>query len=245
MLSDDIKAFKDLWILGDSFIREMFHTLRAMKFRPGQIRNDSNANLEPYIHRKYNVRAYYNKNQFSQENALARLYNALVKGINDNAKLPRIILVIPGVEFFNSINHKDYGVSLMIGKCIDWYLTNFQREIRTRKMDIYQKRIGAVEHLEPKVIWVKMLIEGNRSSTLIDKFNAILEQGLFNSGSGFIMETLRFHPALWDRNQKLNHDGRIQFWQHISRIIKGFDKQQTRFDLLPKSVINHQHTNNA
>ena len=150
-----MKAFKDLWIIGDEFTRELFHTLRAMKFRPGQLR-DNNANQEPYIHRKYNIKAYYNENQFSQENALAKLNNVLVKGVNDNSKLPRFILVILGVEFFKSLNHKDYGISHMIGKCLDWLIGNMYCITRTKKLDIWQKRIRAVEQLEPKIVWVKM-----------------------------------------------------------------------------------------
>ena len=212
-----------------------------MKFRPGQLCNESTTRLELYLHQKYNVKDYYVDNQFSNENALLRIHNAVVKAINDNSRLPRTIIIIPGVEFFKSLDHVDYGVSMIIGKCMDWLITNIECLIRTRKMDLFHVRQGAVEKLEPKIIWVSMITTGQRNfQPLVGKFNAILEQSLFQAGCGFFLKSMNFHPSLWDRNNTLNHDGRIHYWRHISKILKGFDEQVEDFDLLPKNVFSQQ-----
>ena len=192
--------------------------------------------LEPYLHKKYNVRAFFNENNFSTENALAKIYNALVKVINENSRLPRAIVILPGTEFFKSINHVDYGVSLMIGKCIDWLILNIERMIHTRKLDLQQKGLGAVDQFEPKIIWLKMLNAGDKAKLpLVAKFNAILEQSLLRAGSGFVMDLMPFHRMHWDRNGMLTHDGRIEYWRHVSRVVNGFDHQEEGFDLLPKN----------
>ena len=207
-----------------------------MKLRPGQIRNANT--FEPYIHEQYNIHlCYFDKNfPVPEENMMARVLNALIKELNDNARhpLPRLIVIIIGKEFFKMLNHVDYGVSHMIGKCLDWLMASLERLIHTRKMDIFHKRPGAVCYFEPKFIWVKMMEEkfpqvfreNSAKAMLTRKFNVILEQLLEHSGSGFIMNGLPFNKLNFDRNCKLNHEGRIAFWKHISGKLHKFNHHQ-------------------
>ena len=126
IIVDEIAAIKDMWFLGDAFLKEMYHTLQTMKIRPGHDR--SRPNYEPYLHKQYNVRSYYDLKNFSSENALSRIFNALIRGLEENARklLPRYIVIILGEDFFRMINHTDYGVSLMIGKCLEWMMANLE-----------------------------------------------------------------------------------------------------------------------
>ena len=162
IFADEIRAAKDVWLLGDAFLKEMNHTVKAMKMRPGHDSNSSNA-MVPYLHQQYNIKALFDTNNFPQENTLARIHNSLIKGINENARyaMPRMIIIIIGDELFKTIDHINYGVSLMIAKCIDWLLINLERIVKNRKIDVHQYRPGAVNYFEPKLIWLKMIEPGN------------------------------------------------------------------------------------
>ena len=230
IIVDEIRAAKDVWLLGDEFLKEMNHTLRAMKMRPGHDPNSSNT-MVPYLHQQYNIKALFDTNNFPQENTLAIIHNSLIRGINENARytMPRMIIIVISDELFKMIDHVDYRVSLMIGKCIDWLLINLERIVKNRKIDVHQYRPGAVNYFEPKLIWLKMIELGNfavnhTKATLSWKFNAILEQSIQKSESSFIMKSLPMHPFLMDRNGALTHDGRIAYWKYISNKIHDFDK---------------------
>ena len=203
-----------------------------MKLRPGQQR--SNPSFEPYVHEQYTVKSYDRDNSTPEtENPLAQMHNALVRAFNENARypLPCMIVLIIGDEFFKMINHFDFGISHMIGKCLDWLISNIERLVYTRKLDLFHRRPGSVDYFEPKIIWLKMIEENHPgkfrpTAMLSRKFNAILEQALCQSEFSFIMKSIQFNRVFYDRNDKLNHDGCIAFWRHVSGMIKEFDKQK-------------------
>ena len=158
--------------------------------------------------------------------------NSLITAFNENARqpMPRLILIVIEEEFFRMINHIDYGVSLMIGKCLEWMISTIERIVRVRKIDVFHQRKGAVIYFEPKIVWLKMMeIEPQNNSmkgVLVKKFNSILEQCLARSEIRFMMRNIRYHRNLFDHNQRLTHEGRIEFWRHVSETIKEFDAQK-------------------
>ena len=215
-----------------------------MKMHPGQEHRGSS--LEPYLHQQYNVKMYTSDDKFNRDSSIARIFNALVKVLNDNTRIPRFILIIPGRVLFKAISYNGFGISMIMGGCIDWLLANMERVICTKNMDIQQLRTGAVNYFEPKVIWAKMVPEGihirEPSLALVQKFNAILEQSLFQSKMGYIMRVLENNQLdMWDRNGRLTHDGRIAYWKQISAMLKRFDNQQDNKELEPRNIF---HTAN-
>ena len=102
-----------------------------------------------------------------------------------------MIIIVVGDELFKTINHVDYEVSMMIGKCIDWMVTNLERIIRVHKMDLLQAQPGAVSYFEPKVIWMKMFEKNCKEyGILAKKFNVILKQAVKQSQVCFIIKPL-------------------------------------------------------
>ena len=204
--------------------------------------------MELYLCQQYNVKHYYITSQFHRENALARLLNAFIEALNENKKtLPRLIIFMPDSEFLQMLNYYDYGVSLMIRKCLHWLITQIDRLITIRKDALWHRKPGAVLELEPKVIWVKMLVfPSSRMDIVHAKFNVILEQSLLQAQSGFIMNTTeddsRVQHSLFDGNGNMTNSSRITFWHFFNLMIWKFDNPDV--DLLPQSQNLNQNFNN-
>ena len=57
---------------------------------------------------------------------MGRMINALIKACNEQSRFPQAIFFIPGPEFLKSIDHVDFGGSMIIGKCLDWLISNIE-----------------------------------------------------------------------------------------------------------------------
>ena len=219
----------------------MYHTLRALKIGSSStlnrnpIQHRQIRERELYIHQMYNVKTYYTVSPFSRENPMARMVNALVNALNEptNTYLPRMVIFILDAEFLKMMNYTDYGISMMIGRCFEWFMRRVYWIIDDCREDLKAKRAGAVAHFEPKLIWVKMLEECDKRSALPilkEKFNAILSQVLQQERQGFILDPVLYPlpRGMFDIPRSLSHDGRITYWHSFSEQVRKFDVQEDR-----------------
>ena len=87
---------------------------------------------------------------------MARLVNASVKALNDNMKIPRMIVIVPDHDIINSINFFEFGIKHILHISIRWIINNMQRVLEAKIENLMNIKPGAVDD-KPKVIWVKML----------------------------------------------------------------------------------------
>ena len=213
----------------------MYHTFKAMK-----IWNNprSSAETEPYLHQYYNVRGLHDTSPFSKENVSCKIINALIKKLNETQHLPRMLVIIPDGDLLHSYDHFEYGTSTVIGRCIDGLITQIDAEIDGKKNALKYKRPGVISLLEPKIIWVRMLNRPgvNKILNLREKFNAILEQCLAESRTGYIMDPSAelLQRNMFDRRNNITHEGWVIYWRHINMKLKQFDlKQEGAKDMIP------------
>ena len=227
-----MKAAKDLWIIGDSTMKELYYTLRAMKTSARQGADRAQA-LEPFIHRHYNVKEFDKTKQFARDNVMARIVNSFISALNENTKLPKFLVVIPDDEVIRMLNYTGYGVKVMLGKCIHWMMGQIDKEIDDRKEALALHRPGALTPGEPKVLWVKALERPRRDrfELVRDKWNATLEQTIEQAG-GDVHHVISPTPYegsqrnLFDINNNISHEGRVSFWRCFSENIRKFDITQ-------------------
>ena len=186
-LSDRVKAIKDMWLVGDVMLKELFHTLHTLK-APA---NRPSSEYDIYIHQKYNMRQVYS-DDFRKENTMLHMLNSLIRELNENQKLPRFIVFLIDHEFIKMMNHIGFGISLMMGKCLHWFLNQVEIAISRKKELLAFKKAGATQTLEPKLIWVKMIeqVQDKNMAMAKIKFNVILEQALAQMKSGFILAVI-------------------------------------------------------
>ena len=165
-IAGTIKAFKDCWIIGDHFVNDIYYVLQELNQE--QYKKDKK---KIYMYDKYNVKCFSSHPLTKIKEALARLVNALIHGLNEqrdnnteipkekviSAFLPRYILVIPDWDIVKHIGHYQYGVSLIAQKVIHWIVSNMTKAVQSRKDDLEREKIGATHHSEPKIIWLAMI----------------------------------------------------------------------------------------
>ena len=94
LIADNITAQRDLWLVGDVFLSEIFHTMPAMC---RQAKIDKN-HLTPYLYDEYNLTAHYTSKMSLLKNTAARSINCLIEVINKH-RLPKMIIFIPDKDF--------------------------------------------------------------------------------------------------------------------------------------------------
>ena len=70
---------KDIWIIGDTMLKDLFYAVCAMKKPDAEIRHSNSSSSEPDIHRYFNVKPFEAPASFVQHNTLTRLVNTLTK----------------------------------------------------------------------------------------------------------------------------------------------------------------------
>ena len=220
--SKPVTAFKDLWIVGDSFVNDIYYVLPAI---------NSKAKAEdiqgPFIYDQFNVRCF-TSNPVNTKPVMVKLVNCLIKALNELEKLPKIIAVIPDWDILKDIDYCSYGVVEMITKVLQWIIREMSRAVKSKIDRLKQLKPGAVEENEPKIIWVRMinrLSSYDQTLTIRRKFNNVLENLLAREKNTYLMD---LHPAvnnaaLFSKPNSLNEEGTFAYWKEFDECIKLFE----------------------
>ena len=153
-LPGDALAINDLWIVGDVFVNKNYYMLPQMKNEAKLARRQV-----PYIYDYFNVSCFTPNPDSIVRNVLSRFVNCVTKALNENVKLPRLILVISDgdiIQFVRKIADTDH-VELFVDSALKWIINQMTRAIDTAKDNIQRHKPGAVLSYEPKIIWIKMM----------------------------------------------------------------------------------------
>ena len=191
----------------------------------------------PYVYRYFNVRCFTSNPETNDKTVIARLVNCLIKALNEEEKLPHIIVMIPNWDIVQHMGHTSFGIIKMSTRVLHWIITNVDHAVAAKKDRLNKLHPGAVVHNEPKIIWVKMmnrLFQYDKFLTIQRKFNTVLENLLADRKGHYLVD---LHPALNDATlfiapNNLNGDGMAVFWKELDDCIQMFeDKDLT---LLPE-----------
>ena len=216
-------------------LHEIFHTLPAIRNEARLAKTD-----EPYLYQYYNIHPYFPSNSIIINNNVLRLANSLVEALNKRQNLPRMLVFFPDKDLLSALGPKFLinRPERAIARLIDW-ITNFvNREISTRKVDMYAKKPSSVSPGEPKFLWIKMLNRfQNRDATNSYRlcFNSMLEEAISSRKHSYIIDPSHIlKPAAFDRNGALRAGARIELWVEINQQIELFDKQKLSLKPAPR-----------
>ena len=202
-LRKNIQAEKDMWLIGASFLQEVYSTLADMKTQASNQKQPM-----PYIFEYYNVSSYTQHPFTAPKNVLLQMTNELVKGLNEHVRLPRMIVVIPDWDILRFIDHFAYGVSTVTGICLHWVINNMEHYIEARKDELRRKKLGAVTPNEPKIIWVMMFNRVNGTSKMLavrKKYNTVLEELLSKRRYHYVLDVSQAIEEL----RNFTHDNQL------------------------------------
>ena len=84
-------ALKDLWVVGNHFLRENYNVLQDM-------RASTSAKLsvkdQLYIYQQYNIVLYFASGASRICSLMARVINWVIEGLNSKERLPKYVLIM-------------------------------------------------------------------------------------------------------------------------------------------------------
>ena len=221
-----IQALNDVWIIGDSFVNEVYHVFQKM-------RDDARMDRRPlpYMYQQYNVACYTPNPKSVLKDVLARLVNCFIKALNNAKKLPRLVLVIPKDNRLKFINNNNFGVKMLSNRAISWVMTQMARALESKKENLQNRCPGSVISTETKMIWVEMfnrVTDVNKFLAVRYKYNEAMQEQVHQRIRHYIVDINdnMMDASLFNLANRLNGKGIIKFWNAIDKQIEAFDKRE-------------------
>ena len=155
LLAVDLSAISNVWIIGDEFLRMIYHTFMLMQ-RSACL---NNLGRNPYLFEHYNVSRHVMGNSNGIRNPAARIQNTIVQQLNSCKTMPRFIVIIPDNDILkhSSVEMFDFGTRVMIEGIVAWMVNEIEHVVLTHREKMKKVRKGSVMAGEPKLIYVKMM----------------------------------------------------------------------------------------
>ena len=214
---------RDLWIVGNVFVNEVYHTFSEMDATAVRERSD-----RPFIYDFFNVKCYMANPLSKITEVPARIANCISKALNDRVRLPNYVLIIPDGDIVKNINYYNYGFRELAEKAIKWMAKEITEKLNSRKEDLAKIRKGAVLSHQPKFVWVEMIDRihvQDKYLAMRHKFNGAMHTVLADYSENYILSISRamFDASLFSKEGKLNNRGKEKFWEQIDRKMHEFD----------------------
>ena len=114
LIVENLRAEKDVWLIGDIMLRKIFHALPALRNEARVTNTD-----KPYLYKYYNILEYFPANSSISHNYLLRLVNSLTEALNKNKQLPRMIVLMPDSDLLAAWVAKfckDFNLNVQLAK---------------------------------------------------------------------------------------------------------------------------------
>ena len=154
IFSANIKALRDVWLLGDSFMRSLWPTFAATRAKAVAANT-----TKPYLFDFFNVIPLYPGVGDANKSLIGRIHNELVNGLDDHDWLPSYLVVLPDKNIIEAAKFGGFGCKVVFEKMVTWLVNAINDSINLRRDDIIKKKPGpAPQPNEPLIIWIPMLV---------------------------------------------------------------------------------------
>ena len=119
-IPDAVEAVYDVWLIGDTFLKESIGSLHALR-DSAKVRNKD----PPFLFQQFNIHDYCAGAAYS---GIARMIHAFVQALNDRNRLAKYIIMVPDRDIVVSLLHKDIDSLYIMGAALHYLI---------RQIDIY------------------------------------------------------------------------------------------------------------
>ena len=151
-ITDTVQAIYDVWFVGDGFFREVFPALQAMQQQAKLTKSSV-----PYLYEYYNVFGYYSMRSSGMRYCIGRILNSLIVGLNTRERLPRLVVLIIDKDIIEDVGIDSNRPSDELPASIGWLFKQIEIVIKRKRMEIVEKKPGAVYSNDQKIMIVDML----------------------------------------------------------------------------------------
>ena len=220
-IADGVEAIHDLWITGSDFLKEIINGLHALK-TAATVNNKE----PPYVFQQFNI---INQQAKYIDIGLLKFINPLIRCINEENKLPKILVILPDRDILTILQKEDAISAMVIGASLHYIVKQINVTIDRYKQQLVAKKPGALLSEEfPKIIWIRMLKRPKIQSNLTlfhnvynlrGKFNSILEERLQdgNAPNHYLMST-DIPEGEFDISGNLTSAGKSMFWNEFNKV---------------------------
>ena len=211
-----------MWILGDSFLSRIFNEyleIKAFKMDKPPL----------YMEEFFNVKPLF-KSHFTTKLVSSRILNELIKAINvKDSRLPKYLLVILDGDLIKDIPDTCHPNSGSILRMVTtWLVKQISNVIRRKRIDLYEKKPGAVAGYHTKIIYVKMIRRVGKihdssalgaACTLRPKFNDSLNDAVVKMNEYILTINMVSHFEDFDHLGHLTKRGKAGFWAGVDDLL--------------------------
>ena len=242
-----VEAIFDAWFVGDQFLLDSVNSLPALKSQAIAKKRSI-----PYLYEYYNIFSYVQKADSAVKTVIARVNNAVLEGLNTRSRLPRYLVVIldnnlvAEVNIFNNDAMKEWRT------CTKWLVRQIDMNIKHKRLELLEKRPGAVYDEDPRIVYVKMIRRaqfyptGSKAAklcTMRSKFNNILNEIVAAEGHYILGIESCSTADCFDSFGKLSTKGKYHYWSEMLELMEKFDKKKIK--LVPIPYRKKNNTKNA
>ena len=193
-----------------------------------------------YLQDYYNIFSYFYPTASTVKRAIARFINALIEALNDRERLPRYIIFILDKEIIEDVNIFNFRASKAINTNVNWLIRQANMMVRRKRLQILEKKPGAVYSGDPKIIFTTMMKRATlyqRGSkmeavcSLRSKFNDIVSSVTAKHDNHLLQIRSCISPDHFDQFGNLSSKGKFEFWYEMDQLIQRFDTHKIK--LLP------------
>ena len=235
-----VPALESIWFIGDQFAAKTF----GLHFQ-------QNESKVFYTKENFDNLLFTRFNLDLGSNIIGRMRNAFIDALNAKDHLPKMIVMVPDSDIIDGTNHPQSGISLILGKILDYLVEEMNRLISARREQLLKK---CKKYGQPHIIWIQPPKHVNmRDNENRHKFNECIESLLPHYKD---VSYLKLKDR-WDykreqlyMNGKFTAEGLSSYWESIDSAIKywetkvaGKNKNQTRIDFQSNQRYPHQNRN--
>ena len=234
-----IQALFDIWFIGDHFVREVYNAFRGI-INAAKLNKKS---WKPYLLDYYNSKGYYYQSNNWLESATSWILNKLTEALNENDRLPKYIVMMPDKDIIADLNDFEFGATKNIANLTNWLMRQCEIMVHRKKLQIMEKKPGAVIDNHPTFIYVNMirrLERYPRNSKMADickmrsKFNQILNEGARKQEHKIINLRSCYTIDDFDRWGNLTPKAITAIWHEIDNLMDRYeDPEDTKVTLEP------------
>ena len=215
-----MRAVFDLWLVGDTFLRDIWPTLIMTN---SKAKADNTA--KPYIFDNFNVSPYYARGSSLTKSIVARLHNEVINQLNDKmSAILKYIILMADKDLVEATRVAGFGCKVVFESILFWLADNLNRSMQIHLEDVQHHKSGAIIN-QPQFIWIKMLTRPFITQT--DKgcvfaqgktFNKILDAVISKFENKSVIDfDIPDDRDLFDLRGNLSANGKTQFCRELNR----------------------------
>ena len=146
-IADDIAATKNVWLVGDKFLKNSYHSFVALRNEASLLNKPL-----PYLFSQYNVSAHWvGSISTGITSPIRRILNSMVNAVNKFHHLPRMIIFSAEAILLKHLAYYEFGASKIFAKNINYLVAEAYRTIETKKEDMRSKKARICEFWRAEV----------------------------------------------------------------------------------------------